>query len=182
MKILMITGSPHKKGTSAFLADEFIRGAKDAGHEIKRFDAAFMKVHGCIGCNHCIDERTTCIFKDDMDLIYPEIVTAEQIVIVSPIYYWGLTSQIKAVIDRLQPIVFSIIKNKKVFFITTQTNEAKWVTEPLDVWYNNLIRFMQWIDKGRIHALGCPTREVIEKTDYPQQAYNAGKNIQIHKI
>lgn len=53
MKIVVITGSPHKKGTSALLADEFIRGAKEAGHEVSRFDAAFENVHPCIGCNKC---------------------------------------------------------------------------------------------------------------------------------
>ena len=53
MKIVVITGSPHKNGTSALLAAEFIKGAAEAGNEIYRFDAAFSQVHPCIGCDHC---------------------------------------------------------------------------------------------------------------------------------
>ena len=49
MKVTVITGSPHKKGTSALLADEFIRGAQEAGWDTFRFDAAFEKVSPCLG-------------------------------------------------------------------------------------------------------------------------------------
>lgn len=51
MKIVVLTGSPHKQGTSGLLAEKFIEGAKKAGHEIFRFDAAFSNVHPCIGCD-----------------------------------------------------------------------------------------------------------------------------------
>ena len=51
MYIVMITGSPHRHGTSALLADEFIRGATESGHTVFRFDAAFECVHPCIGCD-----------------------------------------------------------------------------------------------------------------------------------
>ena len=50
MKVLVITGSPHKNGTTAALAEQFIAGAKAAGHEVTRFDAAFKQVHPCIAC------------------------------------------------------------------------------------------------------------------------------------
>ena len=53
MKITVITGSPHRKGTSALLADEFIRGAKESGHKVFRFDAAFETLHPCLGCGRC---------------------------------------------------------------------------------------------------------------------------------
>ena len=53
MKITVITGSPHKNGTSALLADRFIKGAKEAGHNVFRFDSAFEQVKPCLGCDHC---------------------------------------------------------------------------------------------------------------------------------
>ena len=55
MKVLVITGSPHKNGTTAALAEQFIAGAKAAGHEVTRFDAAFKQVHPCI--EMCIRDR-----------------------------------------------------------------------------------------------------------------------------
>jgi len=62
MKILVITGSPRKKGNSSILADSFIKGAEEAGHTVYRFDAAFKKVHPCIACDHCGMDGP-CIFK-----------------------------------------------------------------------------------------------------------------------
>ena len=69
MKILVLTGSPRKNGNSATLADNFIKGAEEAGHTVVRFDAAFKKVHPCIACNKCGMDGP-CIFKDDFDLCF----------------------------------------------------------------------------------------------------------------
>lgn len=66
MKIVIVTGSAHKHGTTATLTDQFQRGAADAGHEVFRFDAAFQNVHPCIGCDKCV-RTSECTFEaDDM--------------------------------------------------------------------------------------------------------------------
>ena len=99
MKILVITGSAHKQGTTAYLAEKFVQGATEAGHEIYRFDAAFKNVHPCIACDKC--HRTgVCTFQDDMNELNPRLIEADAVVFVSPIYYSDITAQIKAVIDR----------------------------------------------------------------------------------
>lgn len=64
MKVTVITGSPHKKGTSALLADKFIEGAKESGHEVLRFDAAFEEVKPCLACDYCASHDGECIRKD----------------------------------------------------------------------------------------------------------------------
>lgn len=73
MRIVVITGSPHKRGTSALLADEFIRGAEEAGHRVYRFDTAFECVHPCIGCETCECGKKPCVFKDGMMPLYDEL-------------------------------------------------------------------------------------------------------------
>ena len=75
MKILVLTGSPRKNGNSATLADSFIKGAKEAGHTVERFDAAFKKVHPCIACNSCGMDGP-CVFKDDFEFVRRHIITA----------------------------------------------------------------------------------------------------------
>lgn len=67
MKITVITGSPHKNGTSALLADKFIEGAKEAGHEVFRFNAAFEKISPCLGCDHCMMGSNPCVHNDSMN-------------------------------------------------------------------------------------------------------------------
>ena len=92
MKILVITGSAHKQGTTAYLAEKFVQGATEAGHEIYRFDAAFKNVHPCIACDKC--HRTgVCTFQDDMNELNPRLIEADAVVFVSPIYYSNITAQ-----------------------------------------------------------------------------------------
>ena len=67
MKILVITGSPHKKGTSALLADNFIAGALEAGHEVFRFDTIFQVTQPCLACYYCRKNNHKCIQEDDAD-------------------------------------------------------------------------------------------------------------------
>lgn len=104
MNITVLTGSPHKKGTSVLLADEFIRGAQEAGHKVSRFDAAFENVSLCIACNHCRKQMGQCTYTDAMEELYPRLVEADLIVFVTPLYYFGINAQLKRVIDRFYAI------------------------------------------------------------------------------
>lgn len=141
------------------------------------FRAGTAKVHGCTGCNHCEYGKNSCVFRDDMDELNPKLLEADVIVIASPIYYWGISSQLKAVIDRWQPTVFAMQGHKKVILLITQASDEDWVTEPVDAWYKNLVRFMEWEDAGRLAAKGVMSRVNIEATDYPQQAYALGMQL-----
>ncbi len=100
MKITIITGSAHKNGTTAYLADQFCKGAIAAGHEIYRFYAAVQNIHPCIACEKCHNNNGGCVFKDDMELLNPHLLEADAIAFVSPIYYYDINAQLKAVIDR----------------------------------------------------------------------------------
>ena len=64
MKIIVLTGSPRKNGNSAYLAEQFIKGAEEKGHEVFRFDCAFKQVEPCRACNRCGMDGP-CIFNDD---------------------------------------------------------------------------------------------------------------------
>ena len=112
MKITVITGSPHRRGTSALLADEFIRGAGEAGHEVFRFDAAFEKVGPCLGCDKCRDGGA-CIQKDSMEKLNPVLLESDLVVFVTPLYYFGISAQLKAVIDRFYAENDRLQKSKK---------------------------------------------------------------------
>lgn len=177
MKVLILTGSAKRKGTSALLAEEYQRGAEEVGHLVEIFRAGTGNVHGCTGCNHCEYGKNSCVFRDDMDVLNPKLLEADVIVIATPIYYWGISSQLKAVIDRWQPTVFAMQGHKKVVLLTTQASDEDWVTEPVDAWYKALLRFMKWENGGRLAAKGVPARADIEAADYPQQAYALGKEL-----
>lgn len=99
MKILLLFGSPNLNGSSRILADNFIQGAKEAGHSVSMLDIAHANIHPCTGYLHCGYEGP-CIQKDDMKQIRKQILDTDMIVFVSPLYYYGFSAQLKILIDR----------------------------------------------------------------------------------
>lgn len=89
MKIMVLMGSPNENGSSAHLAENFIRGAKEQGHTVKRIDAAHVNVSPCTGCIACGYEGP-CAQKDDMEKIRPEILDADMLVFVT--HFENITS------------------------------------------------------------------------------------------
>lgn len=177
MKIVVITGSPRKTGTSALLTDEFIRGAEESGHEIFRFDAAFKDVHPCIGCEKCEQGKKKCVFEDDMQILIEELLIADIVVFVTPVYYHSYSAQIKAVIDRLHGFETLMPAGKKAILMATAAADVPYVADGLVTSHKITLRHLKWEHAGKLIALGCETREQIENSDYPRQAYEMGKSI-----
>lgn len=176
MKILVLTGSPRKGGNSATLADHFIRGAKEAGHSIERFDAAFKNVHPCIACNACGMDGP-CVFKDDFEFVRKHIIDADCVVFATPMYYFGISAQLKAVIDRFYAINGSIHVPKKAVLLMTYANTAASEAVPIKSHYDVLLKYLGWTDAGQVIAPGVWPVGAIERTKYPEQAYRFGKEI-----
>ena len=117
MKILILNGSPHLDGATSDMANAFAEGAREAGHEVVSMNVAHKNIKGCMACEYCRSrEKGVCVQKDDMQEIYPEILSADMVVFASPIYYFTLSAQLQAVIHRTYAI--DIPKNvKKVALI-----------------------------------------------------------------
>lgn len=177
MKVLVITGSPHKNGTSARLAEQFIKGAEEAGHEVCRFDSAFMDVHSCIACEKCHNTDTGCAFKDDMEKINPELISADAVVFVTPIYYYGMTSQIRAVIDRFYANDASLHGNKKTALMVTMADDVAETADGAVATFEGMAKYLDWEVAGTVIGVDCADVPALEKTDYPKKAYELGRNI-----
>ena len=176
MKILVLTGSPRKGGNSAALADHFIRGAKEAGHSIERFDAAFKNVHPCIACNSCGMDGP-CVFKDDFEFVRMHIIEAGCVVFATPMYYFGISAQLKAVIDRFYAINGSIHVPKKAVLLMTYANTAASEAVPIKSHYEVLLKYLGWTDAGQVIAPGVWPVGAIAHTKFPEQAYQLGRHI-----
>ncbi|MHB1361526.1 MAG: flavodoxin family protein [Thermoleophilia bacterium] len=101
MIVIGVSGSPRRDGNTETLLDRALAGAEAAGANVEKFVLCDYEISGCIECNDCF-ESGTCTIGDDMDAIYEAIERADRIVIASPIFFMGLTSQMKAIIDRCQ--------------------------------------------------------------------------------
>jgi len=176
MKILVLTGSPRKNGNSATLAEHFIKGAKEAGHSVERFDAAFKKVHPCIACNSCGMDGP-CVFKDDFEFVRKHIIDADCVVFATPMYYFGISTQLKAVIDRFYAINGQIHVPKKAVLLMTYANTAASEAVPIKSHYEVLLKYLGWTDAGQVIAPGVWPVGAVNRTEYPERAYQLGKRI-----
>jgi multimeric flavodoxin WrbA len=82
------------------LTEAFIEGAKNAGNRVSLFKVAGLIIGGCRDCGHCFKHKGVCIQKDDMPPILDELRKADVLVLTSPVYYFGVSAQLKLTIDR----------------------------------------------------------------------------------
>ena len=101
MKVIGISGSPRRGGNTETLLREVLRGAEEAGAETRLFILSRMDISPCRHCDGCLADGE-CVVKDDMGLIYPEVESLDALVLASPIFFYGVTAQAKAMIDRCQ--------------------------------------------------------------------------------
>ena len=178
LKIVVITGSPHRNGTSAFLADRFIQGAMEAGHSVTRFNSAFEKYTPCNGCNECHSDGT-CVFKDAIEekLMQP-LLEADVVALITPLYYYTFSAQIKEVIDRFYARNNSSkMKGKNALLMATAYNSSEDTMPALVKGYQAILKILQWKDAGQVLAIGCGARSLVESSPFGGQAYEIGKKL-----
>ena len=173
MNIVVLTGSPHRNGTTSVLTEEFIKGAESKGHNVFHFDAAFHDIHPCQGCDAC-GMNGPCVQKDDIesDLIM-RLVNADLIALITLVYYWHVSAQLKTCIDRFYARTGRISGKQSVLLAAAGSN-LDWTMECLNKYYATLSSYMRWQNRGTVFAPNCKTRAEILKTNYPQAAYDLG--------
>ena len=176
MKIVIITGSAHKAGTTAALADQFQRGAESAGHEIFRFDAAFKNVHPCIGCDKCRCVGECAFAADDMKELNPHLLEADAVVFVSPIYYFDINAQLKSVIDRFYANNAALMGKKKAVFITAMADTDTKTASGANATFDLMADYLGWEVAGRLNVGGCGAADDLREEDLAA-ACELGKNL-----
>ena len=160
MKIVILEGSPNQNGSSHMLAEEFAKGAGEAGHEVVSISAAHSRIGPCRGCISCGYDGP-CVQKDDMEHIGLKILEADMLVFVTPLYYYGISAQLKTLIDRFCAINGSIQKKKmKSALISAAWNSADWTFDAITAHYYTLVKYLNLQDQGMILGKGCGSRSV----------------------
>lgn len=178
MHIVVMAGSAHSKGTSVLLAEQFINGATETGHGVVRFDAAFAKVHPCIGCDHCECGKKDCVFQDDMAALYPKLKEAYLVVFVTPLYYHAMSAQLKAAVDRFHGVDnFLCGAEKKAVLLVSAADMRTWIMDGVKASYEANLKYLGWANAGQVLAYGCYHLEDLLKIDYPRQAYELGRRL-----
>ena len=122
-KVLILSGSPRKGGNSDTLCDRFMQGAVEAGHEVEKIRVAEKKIGFCSGCYYCQKSGGVCAKKDDMPEILQKMIDADVIVLASPVYFYSIDAQLKALIDRTVAR-WTEVKDKEFYYIMTSADDS----------------------------------------------------------
>ena len=177
MKIVILFGSPNKNGSTRVLVDSFIKGAEEAGHTCEIIDVCHANVHPCIGCVLCGYEGP-CVQKDDVEMIRAKLLSSDMVVLATPLYYYGMSAQLKAVIDRFCAYNGSLNrKHLKSALLTVAWNTDDWTFEALTAHYKTLVRYIDLDDEGMVLGAGCGTPAITKRSKYPDRAYKLGRSL-----
>lgn len=189
MKILAVVGSSKVNGNTDKLVDSFIRGAEESGHEIVKVHLGKTVIHPCLGCNAC---KTTgnCVQKDGFEELLTAFQECDVIALSTPLYFWSISAQLKAVIDRLYCIgekdpkgYYFLYPKKKSVLLATAADSPRhfWAFDLVEEFYRRLVKYMRWTDLGTVFAYACGGSGVmercIENTPYLERAYELGKKL-----
>ena len=151
MKIMVLNGSPRKQDTTA-MVDAFVESAQEAGHEVEVVQVGWMNIGGCKGCDYCRTKgEGACVQKDDMDKVMPGYLESDAIVFASPIYYFGMTAQIEAAIQRVYCIRKPAKATKAVLLLSSASPD---VYSGSIGQYKDMLNFMGIEDAGIVTAHG----------------------------
>ena len=177
MKILMLLGSPRKAGTTAALAEEFRRGALAAGHQVEMLRAAEMKVHPCLGCGACKQGEIPCVYagQDEMDKLRGAVLEVDGLVLVSPLYYFGLSTQLKTVLDRFYGFNKLLRSQEKAAWLISAGADAEpQAMEALKSQFRLLCGYLGWQNRGEMLALSAAQPEELTCAQ-KQMAFDLGR-------
>lgn len=188
--ILVIQGGGRPKGNTARLIDSFREGAEEAGHLVEVVSLMKNEVKGCLGCNACRYGKP-CIQKDAFNGMVPKIREADCIVFASPLYFWTLSSRIKAFIERFYCLAqedanpplgrYEKYPVKDCALLMTSADDFFWTFGQAESYYRfALVNYIGFRDRGMLLAGGCGDTNGeprIDRTGHLQEAYGFGKRI-----
>lgn len=172
MKILVLTGSPRKRGNTFALVEAFTNAAQAKGHEVVRFDTAMMHIGGCRACMTCYKTGKACSFDDDFNTIAPHILDADAVVYAMPVYWYSIPAQIKGVIDRVFSLVIGgkDVAGKRCGIITCCEEHDASVMDGVTMPLRRTFDLLKWNLVGEVCIPGVLNEGDIAHTDGCAQA------------
>ena len=177
-KVLVISTTRRRNGNSAALAQEFARGAKDAGHEVEYVSLVDKSINFCVGCFACT-KTETCFMKDDASAIVEKMRYADVIVFATPIYSNQMCGSMKTLLDRTNPIFLVDYNFREIYLLTTAAVHDEKVPD------GAVAGIQGWIDcfnklelKGVIRGVGIDKiGEIKHHPEILSETYEMGRNV-----
>ena len=178
MKIVVLEGSPNKHGSSIICWQMNLSAARRRpAHTVQVIDAAHSDIHPCTGCIHCGYEAPVSR-RDDVEKFRREILEADMMVFVTPLYYYGMSAQLKTLIDRFCAFNGSIqSKTHEIRHARAAWNSDGWTFEALEAHYQTLVRYLNLRDMGAVWGKGCGSPSMTKRSRCLKLAYELGRGL-----
>lgn len=176
--VLVISSSLRNGSNSELLAKAAMEGAAAAGHEVTWLSLKDKQMNFCKGCLAC-QNTGKCVIRDDMDNMIGQVRDADAIVFATPVYYYGMSGQLKTFLDRCNPLYISDYKFREIYLLTTSAEDGD------EVYQTTKAGIQGWVDcfpKAKLMDVvsGGGVNNPKEVTFHPElleKAYSLGKSI-----
>lgn len=177
--VLVITTSLRAKSNSDILTERLIAGAKDAGHTVEQVSLKGKDIRFCIGCLTC-QKTQKCVQRDDAVEIMEKMKNADMLVFSTPIYYYGMSGQMKTLLDRMSPLYSADYRFRKVYILSVATEDEAFVPERA---VSGLQGWIDCFEKAELGgALFCggiaDPGEAMNRTEELKEAYEFGRALE----
>lgn len=177
-KVVVLNGSPRDNGNTAILVDSFVKGASE-NCEVEVISAAKLNISPCKGCNVCFtrDDKTCCV-RDDMDMVMEKLMSADVLIIASPVYFYSISAQLKILIDRLHAPVRNSFSIRKMGLILDGEGKDISVFDSILAMYNAVADWFHLETVGMVFVNGVRNPgDVQNQADKLEEAYQLGKKV-----
>ncbi len=176
MKVVILNASPRKGGNSEVLCEQFMKGAKEAGHEVEKIDLRTKKLSPCLACDGCAKTHR-CVLADDMASIFQAMLCADVIVLSSPVYFYSVSAQMKILIDRCYAN-HTALTDKKFFYIVTAADPGHEAADGTLAAFRGFVRCLPGgEEKGIIYGTGLWDKGDVYRHPSYELACEMGKQI-----
>lgn len=176
-KVLVLSASPRKGGNSDLLCDQFMLGAKEAGHTVEKIFLRDKEINYCTGCGACYNMENSCPQEDDMPEVLEKMITSDVIVMATPVYFYTMNGQMKTLIDRTCSR-YTEIKDKDFYFIVAAADDNKQAMERTTEGFRGFTSCLEGPEeKGIVYGTGAWNIGDIKGSKAMEQAYEMGKAV-----
>ncbi|WP_027185366.1 flavodoxin family protein [Desulfovibrio inopinatus] len=171
MTILTLLGSARPKSNTATILGWVEDELKSQGHTVERINVTRKTIGGCIGCAKCREkaEEIGCIQNDDAIEIMEKMIAADCVLFASPVYFWGFTAQLKALIDRTYSLVVnyhtpnhaSLMEGKNIALLATGGGQFENNADGMFTAFDRLSGYLLTKKAAELFVGGCSTPDAL---------------------
>lgn len=176
-RVLIISASPRRSGNSDLMAEQFKKGAVEAGNTVEKIFLANKKIGYCLACDYCKANKGICVQKDDMTDLLNSMMLADVIVLASPIYFYNVSAQLKTFMDRTYARYDTFKKREFYCIFSCEDVPGELVNHAVDAVKGYAACFPESAFKGSVIGYEAKEHGSVAE-EYLKEAFELGKTIQ----